>query len=160
MCQFALVFDAQERYDDAKVLLTNVVVNGKIWRDYDPIFTLFSERKLGEIYFKVRDYKKSEELLEVVLSNMKEILGTENKEILETMNILARVYKARKKYEEAEQLLKEVIERKDEISGENTLNSKEDMELLAEVYSRQKRYDDANKLFEEPEQRMKKKNHQ
>ena len=69
---------------------------------------------------------------------MKEIPSTKSGEILETMNTLVRVYKARKKHEEAEQLLKEVIRKKEEIYGGNTLKSKQDTELLAAVYRRQR----------------------
>ena len=82
----------------------------------------------------------------------REILGVENRDYVESLNNVARVYKVLAKYPRATGFYEEALEVRKRVLGEKHPDYAESLKNLAGLYYLMKDYDEASSLFKRAEQ--------
>lgn len=144
-----LLYESQQRYDDAESLYQNVLeartrLLGRKHRD-----TLKSLNNLAILYRKTKRYDEAEPLFKEVLEANIEILGHDDVYTLKSLNNLAGLYDSKGYYDEAESLYQNVLEARTRLLGRHHPNTITTINNLATLYEHQNRYDKAESLYGE-----------
>jgi tetratricopeptide (TPR) repeat protein len=134
MYQLALVFDKQERYDEAEAFLKRALRDQDVELGSEDGDTLRTMCALACVYRSQGQYEYAERLLKRVLQAEKKIHGPEHIYTFRTMHELAVLYHAQGRHDDAEVLLKRVLQTREKWLGTEHPETLATQQALANVY--------------------------